>query len=289
MTALITVPELAAWLADPDRASRLVVLDVQFRLSHPRLPDGPTGRQLYAESHLPGARFVDLDTALADPPGLRGRHPLPDMARLQDALRALGLDDDSPVVAYDEGNGLGAARAWWVLSYAGLPAVRVLDGGLAAWRAAGHPVTAEVPAAAAQGTVTVRPGGMPVLDADAAAELAATGLLLDARAPERFAGQSEPIDPVAGHIPGAVNAPMGDYVAADGRFLGREDLHRYFTGRGVFAHSRVGAYCGSGVTAAHLALALREIGIPAAVYVGSWSEWVADPSRPVATGTGSGV
>ncbi len=281
---LITVPELAAWLADPARASGLVLLDVQFRLSHPRLPAGPSGSQLYAEAHLPGARFVDLDSVLADPPGPRGRHPLPDMERLQAALRDLGVDDDSVIVTYDEGNAMSAARAWWVVSYAGLSGVRVLDGGLAAWRAAGLQVTAAVPSAAEPGTVTVRPGGLPVLDADAAGELARTGLLLDARSPERYAGRSEPIDPVAGHIPGAANAPMSDYVADDGRFLGREKLHGYFADLGAFDHARVGVYCGSGITAAHLALALREIGIPAALYAGSWSEWVADPARPVATG-----
>lgn len=275
MTTLITPTALAERL---DRGDHIVVLDVQYNLI------GPPGRELYAVAHLPGARFVDLDADLAGRPGTGGRHPLPDPETLQKSLRAKGIDDESVVVVYDQGSGLGSARAWWLLTYIGMPRVQVLDGGLAAWVATGLPVTDVAPAAARPGTVTVRPGALPVLDADGAAELGRTGLLLDARAPERYAGRSEPIDAVAGHIPGARNAPMSDYVDQDGRLLPREKLMAYFAGRGVFEHAEVGAYCGSGITAAHLALALRQLGITAPVYVGSWSEWITDPTRPIATG-----
>ncbi|MFN8029287.1 MAG: sulfurtransferase [Dermatophilaceae bacterium] len=275
MTTLITPTALAERLS---RGDRIVVLDVQYNLV------GTPGRELYAVAHLPGARFVDLDTELAGPPGAGGRHPLPDVAALERALRANGIDDSSAVAVYDQGTGLGSARAWWLLTYVGLSGVQVLDGGLAAWVAAGLPVSDGVAATATPGTVTVRPGALPLLDAEGAAELARTGLLLDARADERYAGRTEPIDAVAGHIPGARNAPMSDYVDQDGRLLPREELMAYFAGRGVFEHAEVGAYCGSGITAAHLALALRQLGITAPVYVGSWSEWISDPTRPIATG-----
>lgn len=281
MTTLITPDALAEWLASDEPP---LVFDVQFRLSAPGHQANPTGAELYAGAHLPGANFLDVDTDLAGPPGPHGRHPMPDLDHLQHRLRAAGLDDGRPVVVYDEGNGLGAARAWWLLSYCGLADVRVLDGGLSVWRTAGHAVTDHLPEVAESGDATLRPGALPLLDADGAAALAQRGLLLDARTPERFAGLSEPIDAVAGHIPGAHNAPMGDYVQPDGRLADRETLHGYFAAKGAFTHPEVGAYCGSGITAAHLALALRQIGIIAPVYVGSWSEWIADPARPIATG-----
>lgn len=279
MTTLIAPAALAERL---DRGEPVIVLDVQYNLV------GTPGRDLYAVTHLPGARFVDLDTELAGVPGAGGRHPLPDLAVLETALRGKGIDDDSAVVVYDQGTGLGSARAWWLLTYVGLLGVQVLDGGLAAWAGAGLPVSDATPDSPAPGSVTVRPGALPVLDAEAAAELGRTGLLLDARAPERYAGWTEPIDAVAGHIPGARNAPMADYVGPDGRLLSRDDLLAYFAARGVFDHAEVGAYCGSGITAAHLALALRQLGITAPVYVGSWSEWITDPARPIATGVDPG-
>lgn len=276
MTSLITPDALAAELAGPQPP---VLLDASFNLT------GVTGRELYAVAHLPGAQFVDVDVDLADPPGAGGRHPLPDLARLQRTLRRLGLSDDSAVVVYDQGSGMGSARAWWLLTYIGLAGVRVLDGGLALWQREGHPVTDEVPGPVAAGGIVIRPGALPLLDAEAAACVAEGGLLLDARAAERFEGRVEPIDPVAGHIPGAVNAPLAEFTDADGRLLDKEALHAYFAGLGVFEHAEVAAYCGSGITAARLALALRQIGVTAGVYAGSWSEWITDPGRPVATGS----
>lgn len=274
MSALLSVAELSDLLGTD---GALVVLDVQFALG------GPASTELYAAAHLPGARHLSLDDVLADPPGREGRHPLPDPIRLQNGLRALGLDDDSTVVVYDQRTSLSAARAWWVLTWAGLDGVRVLDGGLAAWQAAGLPVTTEQPVFP-KGSVTVRPGALPVLDADGAAAVAHDGILLDSRVAERFRGESEPIDAVAGHIPGAVNTPMATYLDEAGRFLPPEALREHFAPLGVAPGTAVGTSCGSGVTAAHTALALHEIGVDAQVYIGSWSEWITDPSRPIATG-----
>ncbi len=271
MSALVTPDVLAAELDD------VVVLDVQWTLV------GVPGRDLYAAAHLPGARFVDLDTDLAGPPGARGRHPLPDAAVLETALRHAGVGRDSSVVVYDQRTALSAARAWWVLGWAGLDDVRVLDGGLAAWVAAGLPVTTAVPEVEPT-TLTVTTGHRPVLTAADVPTMVRDGILLDSRAPERYAGDVEPLDPVAGHLPGAVNAPMAQQLRPDGRLRGPDELRAYFAGLGVTPGVPVGTSCGSGVTAAHTALALHEAGLQAAVYVGSWSEWVADPARPVATG-----
>ena len=276
MSALITADELAGSL------SGVVVLDVQWNLSVS--PDAPRGEELYAAAHVAGAHHLDLDADLADPPGRRGRHPLPDPARLQARLRECGVDDGASVVVLDQGPGFGAARAWWVLRWAGVDDVRVLDGGLAAWVAAGHPTTTLVPAPVA-GTVTLRPGSLPTLDAGQAAALARDGILIDVRAPERYRGESEPIDPVAGHVPGAVNAPTTANALPDGRFRPAADLLTRFAALGVHpGEGAVGVYCGSGVTAAHTVLALHEIGVVATLYPGSWSEWVTDPGRQVATG-----
>jgi thiosulfate/3-mercaptopyruvate sulfurtransferase len=227
--------------------------------------------------------FVDLDRDLSAPPrrggppeNRGGRHPLPDPAAFQAAMRRAGVRGDRPVVAYDQGEPGGAARAWWLLGWFGHPDARVLDGGLPAWVAAGLPLATGDPAPE-PGGFTARPGGRWLLDAAGAADLAATGLLLDARAPARYQGREEPVDPVAGHIPGARNAPLPDLL--QGRALQRR-LADLGVGEGV----PVGAYCGSGVVAAHLVLALEAAGIPAALYAGSWSDWITDPSRPVVTG-----
>jgi thiosulfate/3-mercaptopyruvate sulfurtransferase len=272
--ALITVAELAAPPAPP------MLLDVRWRLG------GPPGIDLYRAGHIPGAVFTDLDRDLAAPPGPGGRHPMPATADFEAAMRRLGVRDNQPVVVYDDADSTAAARAWWLLRYFGHRQVRVLDGGFAAWTAAGHPVQTGLPEAAAGGDFTASPGHLALLDADGAAALARTGVLLDARAGARYRGETEPVDPVAGHIPGAVSAPTAENVHKDGTFLPPADLARRFAALGVGADGDpvVGAYCGSGVTAAHEVLALTLAGIPAALYTGSWSEWITDPGRPVATG-----
>jgi thiosulfate/3-mercaptopyruvate sulfurtransferase len=277
--ALIDTRDLDAALRNVS-TPRPVVLDVRWRLG------GPPQADLYASGHLPGAVAVELDRDLAAPvgDGKRGRHPLPEPGALQEALRRWGINEDSSVVAYDDADGSSAARAWWLLRWAGLRDVRVLDGGIAAWTAAGLPLTAEVPSPEL-GNVLVRPGATPVLDAEGAAGLVAGGgVLLDARVEPRYRGEVEPVDPVAGHIPGARSAPASGNVDVSGRFLSAERLRERFAGLGVEADRAAAAYCGSGVTAAQEVLALHVAGIPAALYAGSWSEWVADRSRPVETG-----
>ncbi|MFG1808427.1 sulfurtransferase [Streptomyces sp. NPDC049040] len=271
MEFLITAAELAAAPVRP------VLLDVRYRMG------GPPGHGEYAKGHIPGARYVDLDAELAAAPGAGGRHPLPGAEEFGAAMRRAGVGEDTDVVAYDDGNGWGPARAWWLLRWAGHRRVRVLDGGLAAWRAAGQPLSTEEPPPGA-GDFVPRPGGMPVVDAEGAAALARRGLLLDARAAERYRGEVEPIDPVAGHIPGAVNAPTTANAAPDGTFLPAAELAARFAALGAGGSTEVGVYCGSGVSAAHQILALAEAGIPATLYPGSWSEWVADPTHPIATG-----
>jgi len=225
------------------------------------------------------------DRDLAAPAGAGGRHPLPEAAAFGAAMRAAGVRAARAVVVYDAAAAMAAARAWWLLHYFGHPDATVLDGGLAAWVAAGGALAtgAESPAA---GDFTPRPGGMPVLTAAAAAVRARTGILLDARAPERFRGESEPIDPVAGHIPGARNRPTTENLTGAGTFRDPEALRAELAAAGVHAgaSAQTGAYCGSGITAAHTVLALELAGVRAALYPGSWSEWVSDPARPVATG-----
>lgn len=272
-SSLVGPDELSAAIAGADRP---VLLDVRWGLT------GSPGVADYLAGHLPGAVFCDLDAVLAGPPGAGGRHPLPSIEVLQSGLRRLGVCATRPVVVYDQADSTSAARAWWMLRWAGHPDVRVLDGGLASWTAAGLSVhTGEVEVAV--GNFVVRPGGLPVLDAAAAGQLAEVGVLLDARARERYAGEVEPVDAVAGHIPGAVSAPTSGNVKETGRFLDPAELRERFDALGVRAGTPVGAYCGSGVTAAHEVLALAVAGIDAALYVGSWSEWITDPSRPVAT------
>jgi thiosulfate/3-mercaptopyruvate sulfurtransferase len=273
---LISAPALAAELAGNPAP---VVLDARWRLA------GPPGIDSYRQGHLPGAVFTDLDRDLAGPPGAGGRHPLPDPAAFQAAMRAAGVSRDRPVVLYDDSDAMAAARGWWMLRYFGHPDVRVLDGGYRAWTAAGLPVTVDEPVPA-PGDFTAEPGHLPVLDAAAAQATARSGLLLDARAGERYRGETEPVDPVAGHIPGAVSAPTAANANPDGTFRDPAELAVRFTALGAVpeADIPVGAYCGSGVTAAHEVLALALAGIPAALYVGSWSDWITDPARPVATG-----
>ncbi|MGW7489555.1 sulfurtransferase [Streptomyces sp. NPDC054786] len=275
MNAIITATELVSELAQPTAP---VLLDVRYQLG------GPPGRPVYEAGHVPGAVYVDLDSELASPPGPGGRHPLPDLDVFTDAMRAAGVRADRPVVVYDGGQGWAAARAWWLLRWTGHPDVRVLDGGLAAWQADGGAMSVDQPAPQ-EGDFTPVPGGLPLLRADDAAAVARRGVLLDARAAERYRGEVEPIDKVAGHIPGAVSAPTTENVVEGGTvFRDASELAERFASLGATAGVEVGVYCGSGVSAAQQVLALAVAGVPAALYVGSWSEWSADPSRPVATG-----
>jgi thiosulfate/3-mercaptopyruvate sulfurtransferase len=260
------------------------VLDVRYVLGR------GDGHAQYLAGHVPGAVYVDLDTDLADPvaDGSRGRHPLPDLERFAVAMRRCGVTRDRTLVVYDDWNGAAATRAWWLLTYCGHPDVRVLDGGLRGYLATGGPVEAgEV--LPAPGDFRADPGHLPVVDAAGAGRLAREGRLVDVRAPERFRGETEPLDPVAGHIPGAVNLPFTEVnlvAEADPspRFRDLEEVRAGYGSAGVGAGSDVGVYCGSGVTATHTVFMLHRLGIPAALYPGSWSEWVADRDRPVATG-----
>ncbi|WP_330333108.1 sulfurtransferase [Streptomyces sp. NBC_00536] len=275
--AILSVSELTAELAG---GRPPVLLDVRWQLG------GPDLRAAYESGHLPGAVYVDLDHELAGPAGSGGRHPLPDPEAFGAVMRRAGVSAQAPVVVYDGGQGWAAARAWWLLRWTGHGDVRVLDGGLAAWTAAGGAVTAEA-VAPAEGDFKPNPGaegGAGLLDADGAAALARAGVLLDARAGERYRGDVEPIDRVGGHIPGAVSAPTSENVGADGLFLAPDVLRERFAGLGAGGSAPVGVYCGSGVSGAHEVLALEVAGIGAALYAGSWSEWSSDPTRPVATG-----
>nr|WP_318244378.1 sulfurtransferase [Oerskovia merdavium] len=268
--------ELAAGTGD------LVLLDVRWAL-------GVTdGHEQYLAGHLPGAVFVDLESELAAPPSpARGRHPLPDLADLEAAARRWGVRQGSRVVAYDAVGATSAARAWWLLRWAGLADVRLLDGGLGAWTGAGF-VLEQGEVVPVRGDVVLSQGELPTLTPDDAARLASSGsgLLLDARAGERFRGEVEPVDPRAGHVPGAVSAPTVQNLGSDGRFLDEPALRERFAALGVRAdgEQHVGVYCGSGVTAAHEVAALATLGIDAALYAGSWSQWSNDETRPVATG-----
>ncbi|MFA5708139.1 sulfurtransferase [Mycolicibacterium sp.] len=267
---LIGADELARRL---DAGEPITLLDVRWELAQ------PDGTAAYELGHLPGAVYVSLDDELSDHSVAgRGRHPLPSGAALQSAARRWAVRTGVPVVVYDDWNRAGSSRAWWVLTAAGIPDVRILDGGLAAW-------TGELQT----GTVVPEPGDVTVphhdlyagarrtVTADGAGQAAA---LLDARAPERFRGEVEPVDAVAGHIPGARNLPSTQLLAETGAWLPEADLTRLFDG----LDDDVAVYCGSGVTAAVTVAALAAVGIDAALFPGSWSQWSSEPSRPVATG-----
>ena len=253
------------------------VLDVRWSLA------GGPERDDYLVGHIPSAQFVNMDADLADPAGAGGRHPLPSPDRFAAAMRRLGVSNGTTVVVYDAGNATAAARAWWLLRRLGHPDVRVLDGGYAAWQRSGGPVETAV-APVAEGDFTPGPAGAEVVEADGVLAAAANGVLLDARDTERYRGEVEPVDPVAGHIPGAVSAPTRDNVRADGAFRDPGTLRDRFTALGVTGTRPVTVYCGSGITAAHEVLALEVAGFRAAMYPGSWSHWITDPARPVATG-----
>ena len=275
-TVLVEATTLAAESAG-SRPPRL--LDVRWALGD------ADGEKHYLDGHLPGAVYVDLDTELAAPASeVAGRHPLPEVADLQRAARGWGLNQGDPVVVYDATGGLSSARAWWLLRWAGVTDVRLLNGGLAAWQQTGGEI--EIGGYCPDpGTIALTGGHLPVLDADEAAALPDHGVLLDARAGERYRGEVEPIDRRAGHIPGAISLPTGGNLVPDGRFRTVADLRERFAGVGVTPGGPVGIYCGSGVTAAHQIAALAAAGLDAALYPGSWSAWSADGSRPVAIGS----
>ncbi|UFU04677.1 sulfurtransferase [Ruania suaedae] len=272
---LISADELAELISS---SVPLTVLDVRWSLAE------PDGRRFYLAGHVPGAQFVDLDHDLASAAGSDdGRHPLPSLETLQAAAERWGLDDGDPVVVYDDSGGMSAARAWWLLRWAGVPDVRILDGGLRAWSENGG-IMEDGEVQVAPGTITLSPDHMPVADADEAAATPARGVLLDARAQERYAGEVEPVDPRAGHIPGAVSAPTADNLDERQQFRTSDELRRRFESLGARDAEDVVVYCGSGVTAAHEVAALAAVGIEARLYPGSWSQWSADEARPVATG-----
>ena len=278
-TTLISTADLAARLGAPE----IVVVDLRHDLGQP----DAWGEAQYQAGHVPGAVFAHLDRDLSAPKtGSNGRHPLPSPAVCAALFGRLGIGAGTQVVAYDQGSGAYASRLWWMLRWLGHEAAAVLDGGFDRWTREGRPVTAEVPVPR-PATFTTRPVVTPV---DAAAVASALGgesmLLIDARAPERFRGEVEPLDPVAGHIPGAVNRPFLRNLGPEGTFKPAAELRAEFdallNGKppAVVVHQ-----CGSGVTACHNALAMEIAGLPGArLYPGSWSEWCADPARPVARG-----
>ncbi len=272
---LVDVPGLAG-MCRSGAAPRL--LDVRWRLGD------PTGYEQFLAGHIPGACFVDLDRELAGPASPRaGRHPLPSVAQLQAAARRWGLRRGGTVVVYDDNASMSAARAWWLLRWGGVGAVYLLDGGLSAWRAAGAEL-ATGPELPQPGDVEISPGHMPTVLIDDVAAVAHRGLLLDARAADRFRGDAEPVDPKAGHIPGATSAPTTENLTADGRFRPAHELEDRFGRLGAGPDIPVAVYCGSGVTAAHEVAALSIAGLQAALYPGSWSQWSNHADRPVATG-----
>ncbi|MCC2953995.1 sulfurtransferase [Massilia sp. IC2-477] len=280
-TTLISAQDLAAHIDDPD----WVLVDCRHDLMNLA-----AGRDGYAIGHLPGAVFGDIETQLSGakngPDGVfRGRHPLPEKELLAETLRGWGVSDGSQVVAYDAHGGMFAARLWWLLRWLGHENVAVLDGGMAAWQALGKPLTTEV-AAKPRGSVTVRAPFVPTVTVAEVLDNVDKGerIVIDARASDRFRGENETIDPVGGHIPGAKNRFFKDNLQPDGRFKDAATLRSEFAPL-VDDPQRAIMQCGSGVTACHNLLALAVAGMPgAALYPGSWSEWVGDPTRPVATG-----
>jgi thiosulfate/3-mercaptopyruvate sulfurtransferase len=278
-SVLISPVELAGLLRSDNPP---IVADVRWTLG------GAPGKPDFEACHVPGAAWVDLEAHLSAPPGAGGRHPLPPVAVFEEAMRDIGVREDSLVVAYDAATSQAASRLWWLLTDAGHRNVRVLDGGLAAWIAEQSDTESGPQTPRARGNFVARPGQRAQLNAaEIASKLGALDAprLIDVRAAERYSGENEPIDPVAGHIPGAINLPATAYVEADGRFLPAAKIAaRYAAAGGV---EGAVLYCGSGITAAQSLLALESAGLTAALYPGSWSDWISDPSRPVSRGNQS--
>jgi thiosulfate/3-mercaptopyruvate sulfurtransferase len=280
---LVSAEQVADQLGDP----RLLVFDCRYELARP-----DAGREAYLRGHLPGAIHVDLHHDLAGPTSPQsGRHPLPDPLDFAARLRRWGVDDDSLLLAYDDATGMWASRFWWMTAkWLGHRNVAVMDGGMRRWLQLGLPTTTDPAPTRPAGDFAARPDAGACADADTtqAAALDPQRRVLDARAPERYRGEVEPIDPVAGHVPGALNHPSSAVVATDGRFLPPAELARAFAQTlGPVAPADTITMCGSGVTACHLLLAMEHAGLPGArLYPGSWSEWSRDPARPVARGEG---
>ncbi|GAA1829733.1 sulfurtransferase [Agromyces salentinus] len=276
MSILISVRELAARI---ESGMRTVVLDARWTLAEPH------GLEAYRAGHIPTAVSVDVEDELSDH-GVagRGRHPLPTEAAFTDAMRRWGIRSGDLVVVTDTTSNQAAARAWWLLRHAGHESVLMLDGGIDAWVADGYSLETGVNVPE-PGDATAHFGAMPVIDIDEAAALPDRGVLLDVRAAERYRGEVEPVDPKAGHIPGAVSSPTTGTLDADGRFLAPDVLAERFAALGVVPGTPVAASCGSGVAASHQVAALAIAGIDAALFPGSWSQWSNDDSRPVATGS----
>jgi thiosulfate/3-mercaptopyruvate sulfurtransferase len=277
MNTLASVAQLSALV---DAAGGLV-FDCRFSLADPA-----AGRRAYEQAHVPGAYFAEMNRDLSTPhiPGKTGRHPLPAKADWIAQVKHWGISPDIQVVLYDDNGGASAARMWWMLQWIGHGNVAVLDGGWQAWTNAGKPVTAEVPAPRAPSTFDYSTVRSPAALLDAAAIDGNKQLLLDARDPPRFRGEVEPIDPVAGHIPGAICSPLSANLAAGGTFKGAEELRAKFSAA-ASPGKQVVCYCGSGITACHNILAMAIAGLPMpALYAGSWSEWITNPARPVAKG-----
>lgn len=278
---LISADDLAAV---QNSGAALMLLDCSFELT-----DLEAGQRAYAAGHVPGARYLHLEHALsAEKTGRNGRHPLPSRERFARTMAALGLHAGTQVVAYDNAGGMFAARLWWMLRWAGHPAVAVLDGGIAGWKAAGHPLSTDAPAALPAGNFGLAPSLVATVSyEEVKANIDAQGrLVLDARAPDRFRGENETMDPVGGHIPGARNRLFKDNLGPDGRFKSAIQLRQEFDAiTGGRPAPQLINQCGSGVTACHNLLAMEVAGLPgAALYPGSWSEWSAQPGAPIATG-----
>jgi thiosulfate/3-mercaptopyruvate sulfurtransferase len=278
LTTLVSVDTLAAHLDD----SRWLIVDCRFDLTQPA-----AGEAAYRAGHIPGALYAHLDRDLSSPiTPATGRHPLPDPERFAATLSSWGVTADTQVIAYDADNGMYASRLWWLLRWVGHRAVAVLDGGFKAWNSAGLPTNTEIPARS-RSQFQARPNRELWLDADQVQQRAQQSdwRLLDARAPERFVGKVEPLDTVAGHVPGARNHPVASNLASDGRFSAPEELRRrYEQSQAGVADDHTIVMCGSGVSACHLLLAMEVAGKPGArLYAGSWSEWIRNPARGVAT------